>query len=70
MPFGRGDLHMPPGMGDIDFAALLGDLLPDFSGTVVCELRGRYLARLEDHVAAFKALVVDLLRETPTAFVA
>lgn len=69
VPFGRGDLHMPPGMGDIDFAALLGDLLPDFSGIVVCELRDRYLPDLEEHIAAFKALVVDLLHETPTAFV-
>jgi sugar phosphate isomerase/epimerase len=69
VPFGRGDLHMPPGMGDIDFNAMLSELLAEYSGIVVCELRGRYLPELEDHIAAFKTLLVDLLHETPTAFV-
>lgn len=69
VPFGKGDLHMPPGMGNIDFGSLL-DVLPDFEGLAVCELRGRYLPDLERHLAAFRALVRHVRQETPTAFLA
>jgi len=57
IPLGRGDLHMPPGLGDIDYALVLGPLLAGFDGIAVCELRGRYLDGLGGHIAAFKAMM-------------
>lgn len=43
---GRGDLHLPPGWGDIPFGKIFTDL-PDFHGNVTIELRPRY----RDHLA-------------------
>ena len=68
LPFGKGDLHMPPGMGDIDFIALLGEFLGTFDGIAVCELRNRYLAGFETHMATFRDLMAHLRHETPTTF--
>ncbi|MCB9496701.1 MAG: sugar phosphate isomerase/epimerase [Fibrobacteria bacterium] len=66
VPFGRGDMHMPPGLGDIDFEAVLGPVLRDgFDGMAVCELRGRYLGDLPDHIGAFRRLMEAVqLRQT------
>lgn len=60
VPLGRGDLHMPPGLGDIDFDAVLGSLLPGFEGIAVCEVRERYLHGMAEHVAVFRALMERL----------
>ncbi|MEN9355782.1 MAG: hypothetical protein RL318_3107 [Fibrobacterota bacterium] len=68
LPFGKGDLHMPPGMGDIDFAALLGEFLGSFDGITVCELRNRYLHDFETHMNTFRDLMSRLRHESPTAF--
>jgi sugar phosphate isomerase/epimerase len=38
---GEGDLHLPPGWGDIPFESALA-LLSDYSGAMVLELRDRY----------------------------
>lgn len=60
IPLGRGDLHMPPGRGDIDYRAVLGPIVPTFRGMAVCELRGRYLADLGDHIDGFRRMMASL----------
>lgn len=55
-----GDLHMPVGMGDIDFERLLAPILPSFDRMVVCELRGRYSVRLPDHIDGFRHMIKNL----------
>jgi sugar phosphate isomerase/epimerase len=65
VPFGRGDLHMPVGMGDIDFGSLLAPILPTFERLVVCELRGRYSGRLPEHIDGFRRMVTNLSHKEP-----
>lgn len=60
IPLGRGDLHMPPGLGDIDFESVLGDVLPGFDGMAVCEVRERYQYGLVEHIALFRELMERL----------
>jgi sugar phosphate isomerase/epimerase len=54
---GRGDLHMPPGLGDIDFEGVLGSVLPGFGGMAVCEVRERYQYGLAEHLEVFRELM-------------
>lgn len=60
IPLGRGDLHMPPGLGDIDYTTVLGPLLGGFEGIAVCELRGRYLDGLGEHIDAFRRMMARI----------
>jgi sugar phosphate isomerase/epimerase len=53
---GEGDVHMPPGWGDIPLADALAQL-PDFSGPIVLELRDRYRPYYEQAREAVAALV-------------
>jgi len=66
VPFGRGDLHMPVGLGDIDFETLLGPVLPSFDRLAVLELRGRYIGRLPEHLDGFRRMVSTLSRKEQT----
>jgi sugar phosphate isomerase/epimerase len=42
IPFGRGDSHMPVGLGNIPFTALFTEFIHDYDGLLICELRSRY----------------------------
>jgi len=42
LPYGIGDLHMPPGMGKIPYQKIK-PLLSDYSGIILMEVRYRYL---------------------------
>lgn len=42
LPFGRGDLHLPIGWGDIDFVGLCSLFLSRYRGLLITELRSRY----------------------------
>lgn len=65
VPFGRGDLHMPPGLGDIDFAGVLGPLLDGWDGIAVCELRSRYGGELPGHLDGFRRILSSILLPEP-----
>jgi len=42
IPFGKGDAHMPVGWGNIPFEEYLMEMIDEFDGILICELRGRY----------------------------
>ncbi|NIO00421.1 MAG: hypothetical protein GTO49_36790, partial [Anaerolineae bacterium] len=41
LPYGEGDLHLPPGWGTIPFLEVFARL-PDYEGDLVLELKPRY----------------------------
>jgi sugar phosphate isomerase/epimerase len=55
LPFGQGDLHMPPGWGEIPLQETLR-LLKTYEGTITLEIRPRY----HDHLEASLARTRDL----------
>lgn len=57
IPFGRGDSHMPVGWGDIPFKEIVGALMPNYSGSLIMELRSRYF----EHTAASKKNLEELI---------
>jgi sugar phosphate isomerase/epimerase len=42
LPFGKGDMHLPVGWGNIPFSNFLPDIFSDFHHFVIMELRSRY----------------------------
>lgn len=42
IPLGKGDLHMPVGWGEIDFATLFNCFIDQYQGLLIAELRSRY----------------------------
>ena len=47
LPFGRGDSHMPVGLGNIPVKGILEILLPEYTGLLMMELRSRYFHRIK-----------------------
>ena len=63
IPFGRGDAHMPVGMGSIPLAEILAAYLPSYRGVLMMELRSRYF----DHLKESKENLISLLRSIVNA---
>jgi len=60
VPFGKGDLHMPVGWGDIDFHALFKLFLHDYKGLLITELRSRYFSSTGESAAAIIHIAQNL----------
>ena len=58
IPFGRGDAHMPVGMGSIPLAEILAAYLPSYRGMLMMELRSRYF----DHLRESRENLIALLQ--------
>lgn len=56
LPLGQGDLHMPPGWGNIPLQEALRRL-PDYDGLITLEIRPRYQDYLGEALAATRSLV-------------
>lgn len=50
LPLGKGDSHMPPGLGTIPFSDWMACLPGDYSGLMIAELRGRYFQQTQEAV--------------------
>lgn len=57
IPFGRGDAHMPVGMGSIPLAEMLAAYLPSYQGMLMMELRSRYFDDMKESKENLIALV-------------
>ena len=58
LPFGEGDLHLPPGWGRIPLSALLA-LLPDYEGDLILEIKPLY----RDYFAQARQTMLDMVRD-------
>lgn len=59
LPLGQGDLHLPPGWGEIPLQAALA-CLPGYEGLITLEIRPRYADHLAEALIAARALVAGL----------
>ncbi len=48
IPFGKGDSHMPVGMGAIPIREILAEFIGSYDGMLICELRGRYFEQTRE----------------------
>lgn len=56
VPYGEGDLHLPPGWGTIPFEQSLAQL-PDYEGLFVLEIRPRFLEHLQESREAMDRII-------------
>jgi sugar phosphate isomerase/epimerase len=63
IPFGRGDAHMPVGMGSIPLVEILAAYLSSYRGMLMMELRSRYF----DHLKESKENLIALLQSIANA---
>ena len=66
LPFGEGDLHLPPGWGAIPYKEVFARL-SGYTGTVVLEIKMRYMEHLSEVLASTRALVAESLHEARSA---
>lgn len=60
VPFGRGDMHLPVGWGEIPVLAILSTFLDSYEGLVIMELRGRYFEYTGESLANVRAILQNL----------
>ncbi len=56
LPFGEADLHLPPGWGAIPYQEAFARL-SDFHGTLVLEIKQRYLEHLEEALTTIRSFI-------------
>ena len=55
-PLGQGDLHMPPGWGEIPLQEAF-ERLPDYAGVVILEIRPRYYDHLGEALTSARRIL-------------
>jgi len=59
LPFGEGDLHLPPGWGIIPYREVFARL-PQYRGAVVLEIKPRYVEHLDEALATIQTLITSM----------
>jgi len=59
LPLGQGDLHLPPGWGEIPLREAL-ERLPEYEGIITLEIRPRYHDHLEEALQTARDLVASV----------
>ena len=59
IPYGDGDLHMPPGWGSIPHKKTLAHL-PDYEGLCILEIRSRFWEHFPDAQQTMRRILIDL----------
>lgn len=61
IPFGRGDSHMPIGMGSAPIREVLSTFIEQYNGALILELKDRYYDELNESIGVLDGIVSTLL---------